>query len=233
MGRRRHGERLARGESDGPGRREQWRPRRPRQARQPAAGRADPADAPAPDAAQSGGDAGDRAGGDRRDGLRRHPRHHAACRHRPGVPDGHADADAVGRRHGGRRLLRHQPRAGRRRRGARGGAGPARHRHRRRGGSGVLCAVRRLRARHIPGARRPRRRARARAHLRQRGAGGVGADLAPQYAGLRGARHRQHARALADAARGSDAADRARRRAGAWARADPALRPRRRGLAAW
>ena len=97
-------------------------------------------------------------------------------------------------------------------------------------GRDVLGAVRRLRARHLPGARRPWRRARARAHLRQRGARGAGADLAPQYAGLHRARHRQHARALADAARGSDAADRARRRAGARARTDPALRPRRRGL---
>ena len=115
-----------------------------------AAGRADPADAPAPDAAQPGGHAGHGAGGDRRDVLRRHPRHHAACRHRPGVPHGHADADAVGRRHGGRRLLRHQPRARRGRRSARRGAGPARHRHRCRGRIGVLCSVRRLRARHLP-----------------------------------------------------------------------------------
>ena len=200
------------------------------QARKPAAGRADPADAAAPDAAQPAGDAGHGAGGDRRDVLRRHPRHHAACRHRPRLPHGHADADAVGRRHGGRRLLRHQPRAGRRRRGPRRGAGPARHRHRRRGRIGLLAPVRRLRACHLPGARRPRPRARARPHLRQRGAGGRGADLAPQHAGLHRARHRQHARALADAARGRDAADRARRRAGARHRADPALRPRRRCL---
>ncbi len=147
--------------------------------------------------------------------LRRHPRHDAAGGHRPGVPHGHADADAVGRRHGGRRLLRHQPRARRRRRGPRPVPGAARHRHRRRGRIGVLRPVRRLRARHISGARRPRPRARARAHLLERGAGGRGADLAPQHAGLHRARHRQHARAVADDPRSRRAADRARRRAGA------------------
>ena len=56
------------------------------------------------------------------------------------------------------------------------------------------------------------------------------ADLAGQHAGLRGARHRQHARALGDPAWRRGAADRARRRTRAWARADPALRPRRRRL---
>ena len=224
--------RPLRGECDGPSGSSSGtrRGRAQIQTRKPAAGGADPADAPAPDAAQPRRHAGHRAGGDLRDGLRRHPRHHAACRHRPRLPHGHADADAVGRRHGGRRLLRHQPGAGCRRRSPRGGLalhatvigvatgstfsllfvafGPAIFQAL--GGRGPVLA--------------------ARAHLRERGAGGRGADLAAQHAGLDRARHRQHARALADAARGRVAADRSRRRTGARPRTDPALRPRRRSL---
>ena len=200
------------------------------QAREPPAGRTDPADAAAADAAQPAGDAGHGAGGDRRDLLRRHPRHHAACRHRPRLPHGHADADAVGRRHGRRRVLRHQPGAGSRRRGTRRSPGPARHRHRRRGRIGVLGPVRRLRPaifRALGGHGAVLDHALT---YSERGAGGRRADLAAQHAGLHRARHRQHARALADAARGCDAADRARRRAGARHRTDPALRPCRRRL---
>ena len=67
-------------------------------------------------------------------------------------------------------------------------------------GSAFSAPVRRLCTVASFGARRPRPRARARPHLLERGAGGRGADLAAQHAGFHRARHRQHARAVADAA---------------------------------
>ena len=170
---------------------------------------ADPADAVEARAAQCDRHGGHDAGCRRRDLLYRPARHRAARRHRAGVSLRDADADDVGGRDGRRRFLRDQP-------------GDRRGESRPRGDAGAACRddrrLRRnlfhrddadVRPRVLHAARRARRRARAghaifaRAVLRRDG------DLAGQYAGLGGARHRRHADSIANADRHRAGADRA------------------------
>ena len=191
--------------------------------------RPDPAGAAQAHRAQPGGNGGRHAGGHLRDDLRRHPGHHGAGGHRAGVPHDHADADAVGGRHGRRRILRNQPCARRRRRCARGSTGVARGGDRRGGRAVLQCRLCSLRCADPARPGWLRRRFAGGSWLRRRRAHGRHPHLAAQHLRLHRTRHRQHAGAVAGAARRFWHANLIGRRVGARHRADPAPWPPRCG----